>query len=130
MKRLLGFLTAFLFVAVAARAANQYPSISEDELQQAIASKHVALLDANGTASYKEGHIPGAIDYAANKDRLATLLPADKYQLVVAYCGGEKCTAYQAAADAAVKLGYMNVRHFAPGISGWKGSGAKIEKGS
>ncbi len=130
MKRLLGFLTVFLLAAVAARAANTYPSISEDELKDAIASKSVVLLDANGTASYQAGHIPGAIDFAANKEHLASLLPADKYQLVVAYCGGEKCTAYQAAADAAIKLGYMNVRHFAPGISGWKQSGQKVEPGS
>ena len=34
------------------------------------------------------------------------------------------------AADAAVKLGYTNVKHFAPGIAGWKKSGAPTEKGS
>ena len=90
----------------------------------------LVLLDANGSDSYQAGHIPGAIDFAANKDNLASVLPTDKHQLVVAYCGGEKCTAYQAAADAAVKLGYLDVRHFAPGISGWKNSGQATEPGS
>ena len=130
MRKLLGVLPAFLLLTTAAFAANAYPAISQDELKQAIADKSVVLLDANGTDSYRAGHIPGAIDFAANKDHLASLLPANKYQLVVAYCGGEKCTAYQAAADAAVKLGYMNVRHFAPGISGWKHSGEKVDKGT
>ncbi len=131
MKRLFGLIPLFLVITAAAYAGgNQYPGISEDELKQAIADKSVILLDANGSDSYQAGHIPGAIDFAANKEHLASLLPANKYQLVVAYCGGEKCTAYQAAADAAVKLGYMNVRHFSPGISGWKSSGQKVEPGS
>ncbi len=130
MRKLLGILPLFLLATAAALAANSYPAISQDELKQAIADKSVVLLDANGSDSYRAGHIPGAIDFAANKDHLAGLLPANKYQLVVAYCGGEKCMAYQAAADAAVKLGYLNVRHFAPGISGWKQSGEKTEPGS
>jgi rhodanese-related sulfurtransferase len=130
MKKLFGTLAVFLFITAAAFAANKYPAISQDELKQAIADKAVVLLDANGSDSYQAGHIPGAIDFAANKDNLASVLPTDKHQLVVAYCGGEKCTAYQAAADAAVKLGYLDVRHFAPGISGWKSSGEKTEPGS
>jgi len=130
MRKLLGSLPLFLLINAAAFAANPYPAISQDELKQAIAGKSVVLLDANGSDSYKSGHIPGAIDFAANKDHLASLLPANKSQLVVAYCGGEKCTAYQAAAAAAAKLGYMNVRHFSPGISGWKQSGEKTEPGS
>jgi rhodanese-related sulfurtransferase len=28
----------------------------------------------------------------------------------------------------AVNLGYTNVKHYAPGIDGWKKSGAKVEK--
>ena len=130
MKRLFGTLALFVLAAGSAFAGDQYPSISQDELKQAIADKTIVLLDANGSDSYKEGHIPGAIDFAANKDHLATLLPADKNTLVVAYCGGEKCTAYKAAAAAAVKLGYTNVKHFAPGMSGWRESGQTVEPGS
>jgi rhodanese-related sulfurtransferase len=130
MKRQLGILTVFVFLASAAFAAASYPDISQDQLKQAIASKSVVLLDANGTSSFKEGHIPGAIDFDANRAQLATLLPADKGALIVAYCGGEKCMAYKAAAAAAVKLGYTNVKHFAPGISGWKSSGQATEPGS
>ena len=130
MRKLLGIIPVFLLVTAAAFAANAYPDITQDELKQAIADKSVVLLDANGSDSYRAGHIPGAIDFAANKDHLASVLPANKDQLVVAYCGGEKCTAYKEAAQAAIKLGYMNVRHFAPGISGWKHSGEKVEPGS
>lgn len=127
MKKMLSFCAAAL-VATAVYAA-QYPDIKIDDLKSAMSSKKVTLLDANGTDSYKEGHIPGAIDFAANHDRLANVLPKDKGALIVAYCGGPKCTAYKTAAKAAEKLGYTNVKHLAAGISGWRESGQKVEKG-
>ena len=128
MKRLLAFCAAAL-VATAVYAG-QYPDIKINELKSAIAKKHVVLLDANGTDSWKQGHIPGAIDFSANQAKLASVLPKDKGALVVAYCGGPKCQAYQAAAKAAEKLGYTNVKHLAAGISGWHDAGEKMEKGS
>jgi rhodanese-related sulfurtransferase len=57
------------------------------------------------------------------------VLPKDKNALIVAYCGNPKCTAYQAAAKAAKKLGYKNIKHLSAGISGWKEAGEKTEKG-
>lgn len=127
------FLTALLallgFVSVTFAASSQFPSISHQELQAAVAQKSVVLLDANGSDSFKEGRIPGAIDFEANEKKLAALLPKDKNALVVAYCGNEHCPAYKAAASVAKKLGYTNVKHYAPGIDGWKKSGAKLERG-
>ena len=105
----------------------EFPSISQVALTQAIADKSATILDVNGSASYKDGHIPGALDYATVKD-LKAALPADKTALVVAYCGSEYCGAYKQAAEAAIKLGYTNVQHFSPGIKGWKESGAAVEK--
>jgi len=128
MKRLLTLCAAAL-VATAVYAS-QYPDIKITELNSAIASKSVTLLDANGTDSYKEGHIPGAIDFNANQKNLASVLPKDKNALVVAYCGGPKCMAYQTAAKAAQKLGYTNVKHLSAGISGWHDAGEKMDKGS
>lgn len=115
-------------VAAAFAASSKFPAISHDDLQAAIANKSVTLLDANGSESFQEGRIPGAIDYLANEKRLAALLPKNKDALIVAYCGNEYCTAYLAAATTAKELGYTNVKHYAPGIDGWKKSGAKIEK--
>ena len=112
-----------------ARAAG-YPDITIPELKTALASKTVTLLDANGTESWQAGHIPGAVDFAANKDKLAGLLPQDKGALVVAYCGGPMCGAYKAAAVAAAKLGYTNIKHLSAGIHGWKEAGEVTEKGN
>lgn len=131
MKKILSTLFAFLFLAAAAvRAGGDAPSISHDELKAAIASGHVVLLDVNGTESYKDGHIPGAIDFEAQAAHIASVLPADKNTLVVAYCGNEKCTAYKKGAETASKLGYKNVKHYSGGIAGWKKAGEKVEKPS
>lgn len=128
MKKLMTFLaTAFL---TAGAYAGQFPDISIDELKAAIESKQVTIIDVNGSDSYKSGHIPGAIDYAAHKAEISKLLPADKGSLVVAYCGGPTCGAYAAAAKAAKALGYTNVKHLVAGISGWKAAKAPLEAGS
>jgi len=128
MKKLLALVCSLVLVGLVYAGQSKVTDISQPDLQAAIAAKNVTILDVNGTDSYKAGHIPGAIDYIANKHEIAAKLPADKNALVVAYCGSPSCHAYAAAADAAVKLGYTNVKHFAPGISGWKSSGAPVEK--
>jgi rhodanese-related sulfurtransferase len=127
MKKITALL-ACLFIAVVASAATpQITDISQADLKAAIATKSAVLLDVNGSDSYRSGHIPGAIDYLAHKQDIASLLPADKNALIVAYCGDIHCTAYRLAAYAALDLGYTNVKHFAPGIKGWKDSGEPAE---
>jgi rhodanese-related sulfurtransferase len=120
MKKLTAFLCALALTPIAAIAADKVPEISHDELKQAVQAKKVALIDVNGSESYKEAHIPGAIDFEKSKDELASKLPKDKDALVVAYCGNEQCGAYQAGAKAAKELGYTNVKHYKPGLAGWK----------
>ncbi len=129
MKKLITLLCSLsLAVAAFAAPASKIADISHAELQAAIAAKSVVILDVNGSESFAEGRIPGAIDFEVAKAKLASVLPADKATLVVAYCGSERCTAYRAGANAALALGYTNVKHYAPGISGWTKSGAKVEK--
>lgn len=101
--------------------------ISLEDLKKAIADKKVTLIDCNGTDSFNKGHIPGALNFDAVKDDLAKKLPEDKAALVVAYCGSEKCPAYKAGAEAALKLGFTNVKHFAGGKAGWEKAGEKFE---
>lgn len=128
MKKLLGLFTAALFAFSV--IAGEYPDVSIKELKKAIESKKVTVIDVNGTESWQKGHIPSAIDFEANEEKLAKLLPEDKNALIVAYCGGPKCMAYRQAAKAAEKLGYKNVKHLSAGISGWKEAGEKTQKGS
>ncbi len=130
-KLLLPLLACFAFVAAAFAADSAAPAkiadISIPELKAAIAAGKVAVIDVNGTASYAAGHIPGAVDFAVTKDKLASVLPADKSALVVAYCGNEHCGAYKRGANAALALGYTNVKHLSAGIAGWKKAGEATE---
>ena len=128
MKRLI-IPAAIALLAVSVHAA-QYPEITIPQLKAAMSSKQVVLLDANGTEKWSKEHIPGAIDFTTAQSHLASVLPKDKNALVVAYCGGPKCRAYEAAAKAAAKLGYTNVKHLTAGISGWQDAGEKTESGS
>ena len=128
MKKILGLLTAFVLATVV--IAGEYPDLSIKELKKSIESKQVTVIDVNGTESFEKAHIPGAIDFEANEEKLASLLPKDKNALIVAYCGGPKCMAYKQAAKKAEALGYKNVKHLSAGISGWKEAGEKTEKKS
>jgi rhodanese-related sulfurtransferase len=127
MKTIIAALACLCLAVVASATPPQITDISQTELKAAIASKSATILDVNGSDSYRSGHIPGAIDFLAHRQEIAALLPADKGALVVAYCGDIHCTAYRAAAYAALDLGYTNVKHFAPGIKGWKDSGEKTD---
>lgn len=108
--------------------AHAFADISTADLTKAIAAKQVTLIDCNGSESFAQGHIPGAIDFTVAGKDIAAHLPKDKSALVVAYCGGPQCGAYMNGAKAAAALGYTNVKHYSEGISGWTKAGAVVEK--
>lgn len=125
----LGMMNVVSFAHAAAESKEEakVADISLEDLKKAITDKKVVLLDCNGSDSYKAGHIPGALDFNTVKGELDKSLPTDKAALIVAYCGSEKCPAYKAGAEAAIKLGYTNVKHFAGGKAGWEKAGEKFE---
>ena len=118
MKKILGILAATIALA-GVSFAGEYKDISITDLKAKIDAGEVIILDVNGSKSYEKAHIPGAIDFRANKDKITELLGADKEKLVVAYCGGPSCQAYKAGASAAEDAGFTNVQHLSAGISGW-----------
>ena len=128
MKKSIAILVAAV-VAVSAYAGD-FTDISIKEVKKLAESKSVVIIDVNGDESFKAGHVPGALDFAAIKDNLAVSLPKQKDALIVAYCGNPKCGAYLRAAKAAQKLGYTNIKHMSAGISGWKAAGMKTEAGT
>jgi len=125
MKKLLALL-ATAAVAVSAYAG-EFADISVTDVKALAEAKSAVIIDANGTDSYNKGHVPGALNFAAIKDNLAAILPADKGALIIAYCGNPKCGAYLQAAKAAEKLGYTNIKHMSAGIAGWNDAGMKTE---
>jgi len=127
MKKFIAFAAAALLTASV--YAGEFADISIKDVKAASESKKAVIIDANGADSYKSGHIPGALSWADIKGDLAAKLPADKSTLIVAYCGNPKCGAYAAAANAAKKLGYTNVKHMSAGIAGWNDAKMPTEAG-
>jgi rhodanese-related sulfurtransferase len=128
MKKLFALLIT-ASIAVAAYAA-EFADISINAVNKLAESKSAVIIDVNGDDSFKAGHVPGALNFAAIKDNLTGSLPKKKDALIIAYCGNPKCGAYLKAAKAAEKLGYTNIKHMSAGISGWKAAGMKTEPGS
>ena len=128
MKKLFAIVATTLISVTA--FAGEFPDISISEVKALAESKKAVIIDVNGSDSYKSGHIPTALDFEAINGKFAKALPKDKNTLIVAYCGGPSCKAYQAAANKAEKLGYKNVKHMSAGISGWKSAGEKLEMAS
>jgi rhodanese-related sulfurtransferase len=117
---------AICLTAAVAHAGDQ--DISVEALHEAIQNDAVTVIDVNGTQSYVDGHVPGAINWEAAHENLAEHLPEDKDALIVAYCGGPSCGAYKAAVKKAQELGYTNVHHMSAGIAGWKQADMPVEK--
>jgi rhodanese-related sulfurtransferase len=122
---------ALMAVALVAASvyAGPFPDISVQEVKAAADAKSAVIIDVNGADSYKKGHVPGALSWADIKGDLAAKLPADKSTTIIAYCGSPKCGAYAAAANAAKKLGYTNVKHMSAGIAGWNEAKMPTEAG-
>ncbi len=126
MKKIIALIAVIFAVNV---QAGEYPDISITDLEKAIKAGKVAVIDVNGAKSFsKPGHIPGAVSFS-NKDALAKQLSkVGKDTLVVAYCGGPKCSAYKRGASAAEALGFKNVKHLSAGIAGWIKAGKTLAK--
>ena len=134
MKRILTVLFLGLNVSgvmaqpVLASESSGFKEVSIQELDGIVAAKNATIIDVNSAKSYTDGHIPGAVSFAKAKANLADVLPKDKSALIVAYCGGPLCTAWEEAAAKAKQLGYSNIKHFKGGIKVWKEAGKSVEK--
>src|SRR5262245_54515101 len=94
---------------------SHYAMISKSELKNVADTKKAFIIDVNSKESYDKVHVPGAVHFGSNEKDFASMLPKDKNHLVVAYCGGVKCSAWKKAAEVACNAGYANVQHFKEG---------------
>ena len=125
LKKSVALLSSVLIAVTA--FAGEFPDISITEVKALVGTSKATIIDVNGTDSYNSGHVPGALNFDVVEANLAKVLPENKDALIIAYCGNPRCSAYQAAAKAAEKLGYKNVKHMSAGIAGWKKAGEKTE---
>jgi len=128
MKKMITLLAVTLLTASV--YAGEFPDVSMQDVKAAADNKSAVIIDANSPDSYRAGHVPGALSYAAIKNDLAAKLPKDKNALVIVYCNNPKCDAYLRAAKAVKKLGYTNVKHMPAGIVGWNKAKMPTESGS
>ena len=127
MKILLVAFTTFALTMLAAQAGT-YPDISIAELKKVLEEKKSVVIDNCGTAAWKAGHIPTAINFEACKSDLLKFLPKDKRTLIVVY-GGPTYDEHYIAGKKIEALGYTNLKHFSAGVESWEKAGEKSEPG-
>jgi rhodanese-related sulfurtransferase len=104
------------------------PAGVEISLQELIAilqgkSGPYVLGDARPQSRYDRGHIPSARPTPVadtDPEAFKALLPEDKGQLVVFYCGGPTCPFTGEAAEQAQAAGYTNIKGFQAGMPAWR----------
>ena len=86
------------------------------------------LVDVLSEESYKEGHIPGAINIPlGNLESLAERY-LDRKDTIVVYCGSYSCQASTKATKKLLEMGYENTLDFKAGKRGWQHAGLGLEK--
>lgn len=119
-----GLAAALLCLASTARAQDEVPFITTDELKKAMAApaktwKHV-LIDARAKVEFGEGHIKGAVNLpAADTESKLGELAKDKSLMLVFYCNGPRCTKSVKGAKIARGMGYANVKVYNEGLPAW-----------
>jgi rhodanese-related sulfurtransferase len=95
--------------------------ISRDELKQRLDHpKKFTLVDTLPAESYRQSHIPGALNLPLQEIRsLAPELVPSKDQEVIVYCASAACNASEEAARILEEMGYSRVRRYVGGIADW-----------
>jgi rhodanese-related sulfurtransferase len=86
-------------------------TITRDELEAAIRTGNVLIVDALPASYYTQLHVPGAVNLVAEEvsERAGQLLP-DKDALIVTYCSNAACPNSSQVAAGLEGIGYTNVR--------------------
>ncbi len=92
--------------------------------------KDIVILDVNSKSSFQSAHIKGAQRWhaiASDPKKVESLFAAKskKDTTILAYCGGDYCTAWKDAAKKACEMGFEKITHYKPGISSLKKSDPK-----
>lgn len=101
--------------------------IKYDELKKIIAAdKNLMIVDSRPRSAYLAGAVPGAKSIELGEMKSGEglkMLPADKNQAIVFYCGGVHCKLSPSSAKIAFDAGYINVRVYHEGYPEWVAKG-------
>lgn len=107
---------------------SKVPTVTIDEVDQALAKGDCTPVDANGEGTRKKlGTLPGAVLLSDSETFNVSELPADKSKPLVFYCANTHCGASHEAADKAITAGYQHVKVMPEGIAGWVKAGKKTQ---
>jgi rhodanese-related sulfurtransferase len=117
--------TAAALAHFAARLAFE-TDVSDVAADLAAAVPDLVVVDSRNTASWNQGHIPGAVHLptAEIAERAAALIPP--HVTVVTYCWGPGCNGATRAALEFAKLGYR-VKEMLGGYEYWAREGLAVE---
>ena len=108
-------------------------TIDRKELKRLIdSSEDVTVVETLEPDSFKEYHLPGAINVPNDdtfEQSIEEAVPQKDRQVVV-YCADTKCGSSADAAKKMETLGYTNVMDYDAGKADWKEAGLPIEAGT
>ena len=100
-------------------------AVSPDKLNEMLSQNPApTVVDVRGGYDFQKGHIPGAINVGYNTIG-KTDLPKDN--MIVLYCGNDKCPLSHLAAKTLEPLGYTKLLVLEGGITAWMAKGFAIE---
>lgn len=95
--------------------------ISHEDLQAALDSGRVALIDVREPDEFASGHVPGAVSMPLSRFD-PTNLPQSVPVILMCKAGSRSANALSRAHAA----GRKDVRHYRSGIMGWTSQGGKV----
>jgi len=100
----------------------------EELLEKQANEEEFALVDTLPEDSFREGHLPGAVNMPSDEVAQRAAEELDKEATIVTYCANYTCQASTVAAKKLIELGYANVLDFKAGKQGWQKAGFELEK--
>lgn len=108
-----------------------HPTITREELAQAIADGGVTVVEALPPMYFADAHLPGAINLPHDRVReLAPALLPDRDAAIVVYCANTPCQNSGIATRELIAMGYRDVREYAEGKQDWVEAGLSVETGT
>lgn len=87
----------------------------------------VKFIDARPERVFAKGTIPGSVNVPDNKfEQFKNLLPVDKNEQFVVFCGGYDCVKSHAVAEMAKAIGYTKIAVYAGGMPEWEKLGGPM----
>lgn len=110
------------------------PNVSTEEMEAAIASGDVLILDTRPRREWAISHIPTALNvapkpgtskalYVSDVAEIGRLAGGDKRKPLIVYCNGPFCGKARRIADELVAAGFTDVRRYQLGAPVWRALG-------